>query len=507
MSGPGGWVRRVRWPRVTLRSRLALISACAVALAIVAASAAAWVITQQVLRAGVDAGLSGLPPAQVSAPGATGPSGTVGSSLIPPEAICQVSLGPASRLRGFVAAIQLVRADGTSCTPEGMTGVRPTAADVAVAAGAPATRPRDGTDTRGRHVRVLTSPWQAGYAVMVSRDLTEVDHALDRLGVTLIVVTGLGVLGAFGVGLVVARAGLRPIDQLTAAAEHVATTQQLDVPIAVSGSDGGGAGGSDEVARLARAFNAMMDALTAARARQQQLIADAGHELRTPLTSLRTNIDLLVRSHRVGRPLPAATRDDVLASVGGQLAELTDLVSGLTVLAGEEPGASEVDVPLDEVVGRAVERARRRGGQSWDVATDPWVVRADPALLERAVLNVLDNAVKFSPDDSTIEVRLAGGVLDVVDRGPGIPPAERALVFDRFWRSAHSRALPGSGLGLAIVADVAARCRGSVEVFGAAGGGTRVSLRLPGRGSDPAAHRSPRDDRCDTPARDPRPGR
>ncbi len=451
---------------LTLRSRLALISAVAVALAIMAASGAAWVLTRQVLREGVDRGLTTLPLVAPLRPGGQ----TVPDAAVQPESLCQVDPGAASRLQGFIASVQLVRADGTSCRPEGMVGVEPSAADVAAARGGPATPIRDET-ADGRHLRVLTTPWQDGYALMVSRDLAEVDSSLSRLGILLSAVAGLGVLGAFGIGLAVARAGLRPIDALTAAAEHVATTQNLDVPIAVRGDD--------EVARLARAFNAMIDALTAARARQQQLIADASHELRTPLTSLRTNVDLLVRSQDVGRPLPDDVRREVLASVVGQLAELGQLVSELTVLADQESGPDAVDLAFADVVGRAVSRARRRGGHRWEVALRPWSVTGDPTLLERAVLNVLDNAVKYSPAGSTIRVELADGVLDVIDHGVGVPGDERGLVFERFWRSPQSRSLPGSGLGLAIVADVVTRHGGQVGVGPTPGGGTTVTIRLP----------------------------
>jgi two-component system, OmpR family, sensor histidine kinase MprB len=471
-AGPA--VTSARPRGLTLRSRLALISAVAVALAILAASGAAWVLTRQVLREGVDRGLTSLPVTAVPDPGAAAGPGT---GIISPEAICRADLGAAARLQGFVASIQLVRADGTSCSPSGMTGPTPSAVDIAAARGGPATRPRDVTGADGRHLRVLTAPWRPGYAVMVSRDLAEVEAALRRLAVMLSAVAGLGVLGAFGVGLVVARGGLRPIDQLTAAAEHVAATQDLDVPITVRGDD--------EVARLARAFNAMIDALTAARARQQQLVADASHELRTPLTSLRTNIDLLVRSQDVGRPLPDDVRQEVLTSVTGQLAELSDLVSELTVLADQEPVVDAADLAFADVVGRAVSRARRRGGHRWEVALRPCSVTGDPTLLERAVMNVLDNAVKYSPAGSTIRVELADGVLDVIDHGVGVPDDERGQVFDRFWRSPRSRSLPGSGLGLAIVADVVTRHGGQVGIGPTPGGGTTVTIRLPGAAPSP----------------------
>lgn len=282
-----------------------------------------------------------------------------------------------------------------------------------------------------------------------------------------------GALLASIVGLLVAQAGLRPINDLTRAAEHIAATQDLTVPIGVRGDD--------EVARLALAFNAMTSALARAGERQQQMVANASHELRTPLTSLRTNIELLVRSEHSGRALPPADRLALLESVTAQLSELGELVSELTVLSHPDPTPTAVPVRLDEVVRRAVERASRRGDHVLDLQLDPWEFDGDPAAMERAVLNVLDNAIKFSPPSSVVHILLDRGVLTVTDSGPGIAADEQDLVFDRFWRSPRARGMPGSGLGLAIVADVVAGHGGSVSATTAPTGGAVISLRVPGR--------------------------
>jgi two-component system, OmpR family, sensor histidine kinase MprB len=166
--------------------------------------------------------------------------------------------------------------------------------------------------------------------------------------------------------------------------------------------------------------------------------------------------------------------------VSGQLQELSQLTGELRLLAHDDPVAEPVDVRLDEVVGRAIRRASRRGRHTVSSELQPWTLTGNPDALERAVLNLLDNAIKFSPPDSTVEVRLCEGLLEITDQGPGIPEHEHSQVFQRFWRSPSARAMPGSGLGLAIVADVVAGHGGSVGVGRSATGGAVLSVRLPG---------------------------
>jgi two-component system sensor histidine kinase MprB len=466
------------WSRRSLTARLALISAVAVVAAIAMASAVAYVATAQALRSQVDAALTSGPRATgTPSPGTRPTPGVPGAGQLvlasDPEVLCGSAVDVASHFQATVGSIQLVRADGSTCAPAGTDQLVPQAEDVAVANGAAATRPRDAVTVAGTHVRVRTSPIGTGYALLTARDLSETDATLHQLGLVLILATGAGALLASAVGLVVARAGLRPIDDLTRAAERIAATQDLTVPIEVRGDD--------EVARLARAFNAMTSALVRAGERQQQMVADASHELRTPLTSLRTNIELLVRSEQSDRALPPADRQALLEGVTAQLAELGDLVSELTVLSHPDPAPTAVPVRLDDVVRRAVERATRRGDHVLDLQLEPWELDGDPAAMERAVLNVLDNAIKFSPPSSVVRIRLDRGVLTVSDSGPGIPVEEQELVFDRFWRSPHARAMPGSGLGLAIVADVVSAHGGSVWAATAPTGGAVIGLRIPGR--------------------------
>ncbi len=339
-----------------------------------------------------------------------------------------------------------------------------------------------GSDGRVRLVREVGLA--DGATALVARSADRDVAVLGRVRLAFVVVSVAGVLVALGLGLLVARRALRPVRQLPATADAIGRTGDLSRRVAAP--DGPP---DDEVVRLATAFDAMTTALAASRERQRRLVADAGHELRTPLTSLRTNVELLVRAETGGRALPADVRAALMSDLVAQLEELTGLAHELTVLADDDDGGPAVRaaVRLDDVVHRAVERVRRRAGaRRLDVRAVPWVVpHADAAALERAVVNVLDNAVKFSPAASAVTVALApdgaGRARLVVDGGgPGVPGTGRGNVFERFWRAEEARALPGSGLGLAITRDAVAAHGGGVRVEGAPGGGTRVVIDLPG---------------------------
>jgi two-component system sensor histidine kinase MprB len=281
-----------------------------------------------------------------------------------------------------------------------------------------------------------------------------------------------GVIGAAAAGWAIARNGLRPVRRLTFNVERIARTEDL-TPLPVEGDD--------EIARLATAFNTMLAALSASRDRQRRLVVDAGHELRTPLTSLRTNLELLLQADDSGG-LEPESRAELLDDVGAQIEEMSNLVGDLVELARDEPVRSAVEqVDLAEIADRAIARARRRGtGLTFEVDLEPWWVTGESASLERAVTNLLDNAVKWSPPQGTVTVRLVHGTLTVDDEGPGIDPADREQVFERFYRADESRSMPGSGLGLSIVRQVVERHAGSVRVDENEAGGTRMVVQLPG---------------------------
>ncbi|GAB3827996.1 HAMP domain-containing sensor histidine kinase [Kribbella italica] len=317
-------------------------------------------------------------------------------------------------------------------------------------------------------------------ALVVAQSLDPIDRTLHNLGIVLWAFGLVGVIGAALAGNAIAQSGLRPLTRLTGAAEHVARTEELR-PIPVTGSD--------EISRLAQAFNAMLQALARSQDRQRRLVGDAGHELRTPLTSIRTNLDLLAQADKRGGLRPE-DRQQLLEDVRAQMDELTTLIGDLTELARDTPQVRDAElIELANVVEDAVLKVRRRApGLEWDVQLAPFPVWGDERLLGRAVTNLLDNAAKYSTPDvppaageppSRVIVRLRDGVLTVTDSGPGIAEADLPHVFDRFYRSSEARSRPGSGLGLAIVKHAAEQHGGMIYARNAPTGGAQFTLWLP----------------------------
>ncbi|MFD9815664.1 sensor histidine kinase [Streptomyces sp. NPDC059080] len=483
-TAPGLMARAARrYRQLPLRSRLAMLTAVAVALAVAASAAACWLITRDRLTEQLDSTLRSV---------------DVGQGYVQALRIsCSGAVDGQVAFQPTPYTVQLVSTSGDVCTSPDKDPIPAQRVDVAVADGrlggaVHTTRSVDGTEMRVATVHYPGPSTDARgnhIAISVAAPMDQVTQPLNQLALVLLIVSGVGVLGAATAGLWVARAGLKPVDRLTDAAEHIARTEDLTIRIP--------ADGEDEIARLSRAFNSMTAALAASRELQRQLIADAGHELRTPLTSLRTNIDLLVRSERSGRPIPPADKEALLTSVKAQMGELASLIGDLQELSrtpdGGPGGPAVRVVALHDTVATALERARLRG-PTLTVTADlaPWYVRAEPAALERAVVNLLDNAVKFSPPGGTVEVRLAAGELTVRDHGPGIAEDELPHVFARFWRSPSARSLPGSGLGLSIVARTAEQAGGGVLLRPAPGGGTEAVLTLPGAPTPPPPGPTPR---------------
>ncbi|MEU6590812.1 HAMP domain-containing sensor histidine kinase [Streptomyces sp. NPDC046881] len=473
-----------RYRALPLRARLAMLVAAAVAFAVAAVSVTCWFIVERKLYNQLDLDLQ--------------------KSLRNSTQMDQLQFNldhctDTPQTNGFFRDrySQLVMEDGKVCLFGGASGkIKVLQADKTEIKDLDPSNNllyfRNGTDDEGNDLRVLTKPIGPtvtvtggrgpNVGVLVAAPLKTTQKTLNDLALILLLVSAVGVVGAGAAGLAVARAGLRPVDKLTEAVEHVARTEDLTIRIPVEEVS------EDEVARLSRSFNSMTASLASSRDLQQQLIADAGHELRTPLTSLRTNIELLTRSEETGRPLPPEDRKALLASVKAQMTELAALIGDLQELSRSEGQRGErvQVVSLQDTVEAALRRARLRGPElSITADLEPWFVRAEPSALERAVVNVLDNAVKFSPEGGTVEVRLSGGVLTVRDHGPGIAEDELPHVFDRFWRSPSARALPGSGLGLSIVARTVRQAGGTVALTRAEGGGTVATVRLPGAPTPP----------------------
>jgi two-component system, OmpR family, sensor histidine kinase MprB len=369
--------------------------------------------------------------------------------------------------------IFVMRADGHAFTTDENASTAPLGPQEVVVARGTTSQSMHTVRLNGNDFRVVAVPYgNNGYAVVLVQNMASQERVLKKLGAVMLLFGLAGVIGATAAGWAVARNGLRPVRRLTSNVERIARTEDLQ-PLPVEGDD--------EIARLATAFNAMLIAVSASRDRQRRLVADAGHELRTPLTSLRTNLDLLLQADASGG-LDDAARRELLDDVRAQIEEMSTLVGDLVELARDEPLRAVVEqVDLAEVVDRAVARARRRGSElTFDVDTEPWWVTGESASLERAVTNLLDNAVKWSPPGGTVRIRLNHGTLSVDDEGPGIAPGDREHVFERFYRSEESRSMPGSGLGLSIVRQVTERHSGSVRVDESDDGGTRMVMQVPG---------------------------
>lgn len=308
-------------------------------------------------------------------------------------------------------------------------------------------------------------------AVIVGRGTADSRRVLARIALNTVLI-GLGVvLLAALVGWWIARQITRRLGTLSHAAEHVARTGDLTARIET--------GGRDEVASLAASIRTMLAQLAQSRDAQRRLIEDAGHELRTPLTSLRTNAQVMRRFEK----LDGNDRARLLDDVDHELTELTELVNELVELATD---THESEPPQRAMIGqlaeRAADRVRRRTGREIVVTADDSALTVQAGAIERAIGNLLENAVKFDPDSAApIEVDARGGTIQVSDRGPGVPPEELAVIFDRFHRSAASRSLPGSGLGLAIVREIAERHGGTATARLRPGGGLCVTITLADR--------------------------
>jgi two-component system, OmpR family, sensor histidine kinase MprB len=457
---------------VSLGRRLTLLSALAVGATVVLACLGAYLATRGELRGQIDDSLRVQAHAiQLSA----------GLPTDAPPRAAGEPRPSAGLARGFV---QLVHPDGSVERRRGDDVRIPVSPrDVAAAGAKESTAVLSDRESDGVHLRVMTVAVPGTGAVVFARSLNGVDDVLDRLRWVLVLLCVAGTALAAAASRVFARRVMAPVADLTAAADHIEATGDLDRRI-----DGAG---DDELGRLARRFNAMLDRLGASQAAlgaslrsQQRLIADASHELRTPVTSLRTNAEVLREAH----DLTQSERDALLRDVVAQAEELGALVADIIELARDgDPGATVEEVRLDRLVEEAVERAHRHApGVIFEMALAPCVVEAAPERLGRAVNNLLDNAAKHSPHGGVVEVRVVGGELSVRDQGPGVDAADVPHVFDRFYRGAGARDRPGSGLGLAIVRQVAEARGGTVTVEDAPGGGALFRLSLPWRAADEA---------------------
>jgi len=324
----------------------------------------------------------------------------------------------------------------------------------------------------GERFRVLTLGYTDLGAVQFARSLSITEDTLRNLILRSI---GFGLLGAAlasALGWIVAKRATEPLERLSETADRVAHTRDLGERIEVTSDN--------EVGALATSFNTMLTSLDTSREQQQRLVQDASHELRTPLTSMRTNVELLQRHHSIDD----ATRQEVLADINAELHELTMLTSELVESATEIPARMELtaEAQLAPIVQESVERARRRHRRTVnviEVGNTDLSIRADVALLDRAITNLVNNAVKFSERTTEIDVHVSSTAVTVLDRGVGIPEDDLPQIFERFYRATVARSAPGSGLGLAIVRQVVEGHGGTVSAANRDGGGAEIGFVLP----------------------------
>jgi heavy metal sensor kinase len=336
--------------------------------------------------------------------------------------------------------------------------------------------------TTGEQARLLTMPVARGGRIVdlvqVAMPLRRTHQTLVRYVETLLVLLPLGaVLSAIG-GWLLARRALRPVDRMSHSALEI-SAQDLGRRLELRGTH-------DEIDRLADTLNAMLARLEAAFAEMQRFTADAAHELRTPLTALRGGIEVALRAER--------SREDyrgVLTSSLEEVEQLIRLTEDLLLLSRATMGLGVARQLVDlepvclEALELGVRLAKGKGVSVSMGATAPAVVQGDAGALRRAVLNLVDNAVKYTPAGGSVVVSLARSgervSIAVEDTGIGIDPADSERIFEPFVRldAGRSRDTGGTGLGLAIARSIVLAHRGTLEVKTRAGGGSRFTIDLP----------------------------
>ncbi len=326
----------------------------------------------------------------------------------------------------------------------------------------------------GRTYRLISQPVtlrNIDVMVHIAFDVSRERHAIRLL------IRRLGLIGALGVGMaawvgwLLAGKATAPIRRLATTAAEIARTERLDTPLNVESRD--------EVGDLARSFQSMLTSLADSRRQQQRLISSASHELRTPLTALRTNLETLSRSFD---RLDPDQREELLAAAVAEAQELGDLSAELVDLATDVRHTDEPTeiIDLTDLANEVVQRFVRRTPTVITVTGEGGTVEGRRSQLDRAISNLVANAVKWTPADGRIEVVLDGGRLTVLDTGPGIPPGDLPHIFERFYRADLARTTAGSGLGLAIVEHVVSAHGGRVFAANRPQGGAEVGFELGG---------------------------
>lgn len=367
----------------------------------------------------------------------------------------------------FDIASQVITPNGDVVFAIGNDDLPITERELAVANGA---KPqfRDITLSDGA-MRMYVVPISGGGALQVARNVEEIAAALERVRLWLLGVGAALVVLAAALSWWVAALVTAPLRTLATATEDVATTGRLDVDVPTNGPR--------EVSSLAISFNRMLVAIRGSFDRERRFVQDASHELRTPLTSLRANSELLQRDG-----VSDDDRRSILSDMRAEIDELTAISAELSTLAVDQKRLeAPLRVDLADAVAVVVDRIRRRSARRMNFTAEesPVLVEVRLSQFERAMANLLDNAVKFSPPETEVEVIVSQRTVRVIDHGPGVSDVDKPLIFTRFFRAESTRSLPGSGLGLSIVQQFADDHGATLEVSDTPGGGATFVLTLP----------------------------
>jgi two-component system sensor histidine kinase MprB len=449
--------------RPTLRRRLTILTAAAVAIAVIGVSVAAWLLLRLEMRNEVASDL-----------------GQQADDLAQHYDPTKLASPPAWVRPDVSTLFGVVEPNGHGRRPKFQSVSLPVdATDVSVALGDSLPVYRD-VYVHRVHYMLITEHSVRGDAVQLAADMTDQDDTLTHFAVLLAGADAVAIVVAAALGYGLTVAGLKPVHRVAGAAAHVAATQDLNAAVPIAGHE------PAEVASVAASVNQMLGALGMSREAQRQLVDDASHELATPLTSLRTNVNLLLRAERnPQRQLSDTDRQRLLTDIEAQMGELDQLIEEVVDVA-RDPGYGEelTELDLADVVRNAVLRARIRTPEVTFALTEQSIpMIGKRGSLERAVLNLLDNAAKWNPPGEPVYVdvqRLAGlASITVTDSGPGLADPDLERVFERFHRTDEARAMPGSGLGLAIVRQVVQSHGGRAWLSRRTEGGTVAHIAVP----------------------------
>ncbi|MDE0168159.1 MAG: ATP-binding protein [bacterium] len=451
---------------MSLRWRWALGLGVVAALAIGLITIAAVVSAERQLRGAVDSDLRQRASELARLSGAQRIEGRVQRARLLP------------RIVDLDAVVQALDEDGAVLLQIGPEGVIPPveAADLGVLAEVGGSLVRD-VEIAGVTFRMITFsvrlPTDGGpsaVAFQIATDRSRVDANLTELTRRLVTIGVLGVLLVGFTGWLLASRAVRPITDLTDAAERIASSERIDAGGRLDMSAPG------EIGRLARAFSSMLASLRKSREEQQRLVTDAGHEFRTPITSLTTNLEVL---RRQGDRLSRDQSHDLIEAALAESRQLAGLAAELVDLSTDAHHTDEPTVPVDmrPLADEVADRFRQLSGKEITVSGVGATVKGRRSQLERALGNLVDNAAKWA--GSAVEIVLDGPSVTVVDDGPGIPEEAIAHIFDRFYRSSDVRSSPGTGLGLSIVEHLIVAHGGKVTARNGPGGGAEVGFTLP----------------------------